>query len=348
MKMKKKWALLVSVLTLVTTLGLTGCGSSTTSQEDNAKTLTVYTPESEELVNLIIPQFEKETGIKVQVITAGTGELVKRIDSEKANPNADVLMGGNAMMLDHYKDDFVKYVSPENKDMVKEFRNTTGYFTPFKADGSVIMVNTKLIGNIKIKGYADLLNPALKGKIASADPARSSSAFEQLVNILADMSPDHKRESPQAWDYVRKLVTNLNGKLLNSSSAVHKGVADGEYAVGLTYEEPAATYVKDGAPVKVVYMDEGVIFDGATIQIVKNAKHLENAKKFVDFVLSKKIQDEMGTKLCVRALRQGAAVGSHMKPLKDIKIIAPDDAWISAHKKQIIEQFTSIVTSTQK
>ena len=86
----------------------------------------------------------------------------------------------------------------------------------------------------------------------------------------------------KGWDYVQKLCENLDGKLLSGSSAVYKGVADGEYAVGLTFEEGGAKYVADGAPVKLVYMKEGVISKPDGIYIIKNAKHMDNAKKFIE------------------------------------------------------------------
>ena len=41
--------------------------------------------------------------------------------------------------------------------------------------------------------------------------------------------------------------------MANSSSQVYKGVAEGEYVVGLTWEDPAANYVKEGAAVEVVF-----------------------------------------------------------------------------------------------
>lgn len=44
--------------------------------------------------------------------------------------------------------------------------------------------------------------------------------------------------------FVDKFIENLDGKMLNSSGGVHKGVADGEYTVGLTWEDPAANYVR--------------------------------------------------------------------------------------------------------
>lgn len=74
-----------------------------------------------------------------------------------------------------------------------------------------------------------LLNPELKGKIVFADPQASSSSFEHLVNMLYAMGTDGQ---PNGWDYVREFCKQLPNGCVNSSSAVYKGVADGEYAVG--------------------------------------------------------------------------------------------------------------------
>ena len=67
-------------------------------------------------------------------------------------------------------------------------------------------------------------------------------------------------EDDQAWQYVEDLFENIDGKICESSSAVYKGVADGEYVVGLSYEDPCTQLVRDGAPVEIVYMEEGVVF----------------------------------------------------------------------------------------
>ena len=67
--------------------------------DNAAKELTVYTARSESLNNAVIKNFEKDTGIKVNVVVAGTGEVVKRVASEKANPLGDVLWAGSEAML---------------------------------------------------------------------------------------------------------------------------------------------------------------------------------------------------------------------------------------------------------
>ena len=139
--------------------------------------LVVYTARSEALNNAVIPEFEKDTGIKVEVVVAGTGELLKRAESEKDNPMGDIFWVADETMLSSSKDLFMEYVSSEDENMEEQFRNKTGYFTPAFADPTVMIVNTDLKGDMTIEGFADLLNPELKGKIAFGDPVNSSSHF---------------------------------------------------------------------------------------------------------------------------------------------------------------------------
>lgn len=335
--MKKLFGILTMLVLLVS------CGGSSDKGENN--NLVVYSPNSEQIIQNIIPAFEEKTGIKVELISAGTGELVKRIESEKENPYGDVLFGGSKATMLNKPELFEEYVSVNNDDMLEGHQNVNGFLTPYTADGSVILINTDLIGDIEINGYADLLKPELKGKIVSADPANSSSAFAQLTNQLLAMGGDYTSDA--GWDYVKALFKNIDGKILNSSSAVHKGVADGEYVVGLTYEDPSATYLKNGAPVKIVYPIEGTVFLDAGVEIIKGAKNLENAKKFVDFVTSQEAQSIFGEQLTNRPIRSDAKTGSHMKPINEIKTLIEDTNYVKEHKKEIIERYKNIIIDLQ-
>ena len=340
--MKKTFLLLGTLLCALAML-LSGCGGGdkkADAPKGGDKELTVYTARSESLNNAVIQNFEKDTGIKVNVVVAGTGEVVKRVASEKANPLGDILWAGSEAMLASKKDLFQEYVSPEDKNMMPEFRNTTKFFTPAFSDPTVMIVNTDMTKDMKIEGFADLLNPALKGKIAFGDPVNSSSAFQSLVVMLYDMG-NGDPFSDGAWSYLDKFLGQLQGKMSNSSSQVYKGVAGGEYAVGLTWEDPAASLVKSGAHVKVVFPKEGALYAPQSVQIIKNCKHPENAKKFVDYMLSEKIQNLVGTTLTVRPLRQGAKLADYMTPADKIKI-APkfDEKWVSENKEKFTKMFT--------
>ena len=338
----------VSILAL-----LAGCTSSPAEKPKGTaaeeKVLVVYTARSESLNNLVIPNFEKDTGIKVQAIVAGTGPLIKRVASEKDNPQGDILWAADQTMLESQKDLFMQYVSKEDTNMMDAFKNKSGYFSAAFADPTVFIVNKNLAGDIKIESFADLLNPALKGKIAFGDPANSSSAFQSLMAMLYAAGKDGDPMSPEAWAFVDKFIANLGGKILNSSGGVHKGVADGEYTVGLTWEDPAANYVKNGAPVKVVFPKEGAIFPGESVQIIKGAKHAENAKKFVDYMLSQKIQEQAGKTLTVRPLRKNVQLAEYMTPMSSIVLFKNyDEAWVSNNKSNVVTQWNKSLEKSMK
>ena len=316
-------------------------GAQAAASGEEEPVLVVYTARSEALNNAVIPEFEKDTGIKVEVVVAGTGELLKRAQSEKDNPLGDIFWVADQTMLSSSKDLFMEYVSPEDSNMLEAFRNNTGYFTPAFADPTVMIVNKDLKGDMKIDGFEDLLNPELKGKIAFGDPVNSSSAFQSLLAMLYGMGKDGDPLSDQAWDYVDQFIANLDGKMCNSSSQVYKGVAEGEYVVGLTWEDPAANYVKEGAAVEVVFPKEGAIFPGESVRILKGCKHPENAKKFVDYMLSEKIQNAVGSNLTVRPLRKDATLADYMTPQSEIKLFDNyDEGWVAEHKVEITNLFS--------
>lgn len=343
--MKNRLSKLLFLFLTLTTLTIAGCSSDDTAGDSkDSKELTVYSPHPLEFTEPLIKDFEKETGIKVELISAGSGELLKRVESEQNNPLSDVLWGGSMSTLDSKKELFEKYTASTDEDMADEFKNTDGYITRFSVIPSVIMVNTKLIGDIKIEGYEDLLNKELKGKIANADPSKSSSSLEQLINQLYAMGDGNPEKG---WDYVGKLIKNLDGKLLSGSSAVYKGVADGEYTVGLTFEEAALNYVKNGAPVEVVYPEEGTIAKADGMGIIKDAKNLKNAKKFVDYVTSKDVQQKITSELNRRSVRKDVSIDTStgMKDLADIKTIKDDEKWSNDHKEDMLDKYKDIFTS---
>ena len=217
------------------------------------------------------------------------GELLARVDAEGANPYADVIFGGGESSYAEYKHIFQDYVSPEDENVIEEFRNTLGYCTNYCLDSSIFIVNTDLVGDIEIKGYMDLLNPELKGRISMPDPTASSSAMMHIETLLSDFG-GLSLENQEGWDIVRQLVANLDGKLASGSSAAWKAVADGEMVVALSYEEAGIILSRDGAPVEIVYPEEGTVFTGSTVGVINNCKNLDNAKLFMDFLQSDECQ----------------------------------------------------------
>jgi len=325
-----------------TAAAVTETAAETTAAAKLTGDLVIYCPHPLEFIEPLVSEFESITDIKVEVIAAGTGELLKRVESEQANPLGDIFWGGSLSTMTPEMALFENYQSANEEFVQEGMKNVEGPLTRFTDIPSVLMVNTDLIGDIEINGYEDLLNPALKGKIAMCDPSKSSSSYEHLINMLYAMG---NGDPDAGWAYVEKFCENLDGKLLSGSSAVYKGVADGEYVVGLTFEEGGAKYVADGAPVELVYMEEGVISKPDGVYIIKNAQNMDNAKAFIDFVTSKEAQTIIVEQLNRRSVRTDVAAPSYLIPKEDINIIYDDPELVVASKDAWIEKFTDIFTS---
>jgi len=149
-------------------------------------------------------------------------------------------------------------------------------------------------------------------------------------------------EDDTAWQFVEDLFANT--VVIDSSSSVWKGVRDGEYTVGLSYEDPSVTLVRDGADVEVIYMEEGVVYLPAGSGIVKDSENLENAKLFIDFITSKEVQDIYGTTLTNRPVMADVATPSYMTNIADITLLAEDTQYVSDNKQAIQDKFKDIYT----
>lgn len=336
-------------------IGLTGCGSSSsaaataaasdaaaTAAAADGGTLVIYSPNSDTEVDNIIPAFEKATGITVQLVSAGTGECISRIQAEKDNPQGDIMWGG--MNYGVYLQDtslWEDYTSPNESKIDENYRqgDVKAYSNYLLSGSGALILNNALIKElgVTVEGYEDLLQPELKGKIAAADPTKSSSAWAELTNMLYDMGD--KPYDDKAWEYVKSYIGQLNGVQLESSSAVYKGVAAGEYAVGVSYEDPCVALLASGADVTVVYPKEGAIWLPSASAIIKGCQHEDAAKKFIDYLQSDECQTIIAG-LTVRGVNTSIpASNTYMKPLSEINVVYEDIPYVAEHKAEWQEKY---------
>ncbi|NLU10826.1 MAG: extracellular solute-binding protein [Tepidanaerobacter acetatoxydans] len=336
---------IIALLLVVVIAGsVVGCGAGSAQKEPSESesdpgTLVVYTSHKEDVYGPIVKEFQERTGIQVDIVAAGTGEMLSRIETEANNPQGDIMFGGGVESLEAYKEYFEPYISEEAVNIGNAFLTADNKWTGFSALPIVIMYNKKLVSENEVpKSWEDLLDEKWKGQIAYTDPNLSGSCFTALVTMML-AHPEN-----DGWDFVRKLVDNLDGKILNSSSAIFKGVADGEYAVGITLEESAQKYVIAGAEVGYVYPSEGtsIVPDGTAI--IKGTKNLENAKKFLDFTVSKDAQNMIVSEMSRRPVRVDVAPGQGLAALDEIPVVDYDVAWAAANKAQILNTWKQIMT----
>ena len=326
------------IISLLFVSMLVGC-----SQSKGGGKLVVYSPNSDGEIEGILMYFGDKYNIEIELQSMGTGEVISKLVAEKENPQADVMFGGmNLGVYNSNKDLFQEYVAKGDDKLPEGYRNKTGFFTNYLLSGSNLLVNTTLEAELglDIKGYADLLDPKLKGKLASADPTKSSSAWAQLSNILLVMGG---YDSKKAWDYVEDLIVQLDGKLLGSSSSVYKGVAAGEYVAGLTYEDPSVSLIADGATnLRVVYPEEGAVWLPAASAIVAGAANVDNAKLFMDFLISDECQTIIAGLTNRPVNTTIEQTNEFMKPFSEINLVFEDIEYVASKKTEYQGFWTEI------
>lgn len=340
--------LLTVMLVLLMVLGLASCGSKDTADTGSAEstTITLYTPAAQDYLDVLLPAFEEETGIHVEAIRGASGEVYERIVAEAENPQADVAwFPCNYILQDTQY--FDEYVSENDALYDAQFQNETGYTTRINYTVPVIIYNTDMYKK-EITGYADLLTDELVGKIAFGNASSSSSAYDQLENMLYDMGTGSTFEervmSDSAWDFVEKFLKELDGTIVDSSSVTYQGVMSGEYAVGMSWDTPAAEFLYNKSTnIGVSYMKEGVIVSDSCVSLIHNAPNPDAAKKFIDWISSEKGQTVMGTEtIGCNPLLPTAKVGDWKVGISEFKAVTRTADQKAAMKEKILEKFNEL------
>ncbi len=302
----------------------------------------VYSAADADMVNAMVAAFQqKHPGIKVSTVVAGTGELLKRIEAEKDRPLGDVLWSAGPEAIAGKKALFAPYQSREAGAFFPGQVPTDQAWTPFTTMPYVMMYNKKLVGDPDApKAWKDALDPKWKGKVAYADATKSGSSYTLLVTWLTIYG-----KNDAGWKFVEDLLRQT--KVLPKSSMTYQMVAQGEFPLGLTFEQGAFDFLKSGAPVGIVYPSEGtaVIPDGSAL--IKSAAHPNAARLFLDFTVSKEGQALIVDKFGRRSVRKDVASPAGLPPLDKIKAINYDLQYASENRVQLLKRFQDTLVRIQ-
>ena len=357
--MKKK--IFALVLALVMALSLAACGNSNTPTTSGSASgsgdeptlsgdLVLYCTMTENDIQALLDCFnEVYPDINVEVVNGSAGELVTRLQGEASNPVGDLVWGGMGDS-DGMKnaDVFEAWVSAHDAENANGWTSPNGLYSMDHLSTVCFCVNTELEAELglNIQSYEDLLDPKLEGKIIFSDPNSSSAAWNNVSNIMAVYGND----SEEAWTYIEGLMKNL--VIAGSSSACFKSVQQGEYVVGLTYEDGAITLVKDGATnIEVRYPSNGTSATVFGCGLVKNGPNPENAKAMIDFICSAEGQTalaaaQQGT---LRYTNAGytAPEGAWLQSSDEIKWVDRDVEYLTANKDAILEHWNNLLAEVQ-
>ena len=342
---KRKDILLLFLCISIFALLLSSCGRRTEVEILKApaedKRLLIYASHKEELWKPIVKEFEERTGIWVEVVSGGTNLLLEEIAEKKGEVDADLFFGGGVESLNAFSDYFIPYEAKGIEEVDPQFRSATDVWTPFSALPVVLIYNEKLLSPEELGSWKDVLAPKYKGKIAMANPAYSASAFTGLLSFekAVQEETDSTEDSDGDKEILPHIAKQLDGKEYTDSGEVPEAVADGSKLVGITLEETALKYMAKGENIGIVYPKEGTTVVPDAGAILKGAKHLENAQKFLDFSISKDCQDILQKRFHRRAVLTSMA-GEGEPSLLEIKRLSYDVSKISAERNRVLTDWS--------
>ena len=283
----------------------------------------LYSAHKQAIIDAMVPLFEAQTGIKADVVKAGSGDIINRVKAEKDNPRADVIWSIGGEQLEAHSDLLASY-TPADADQIPDVFKVGNNWLPYTAIVNVFVVNKdKLKPEQYPRTWKDLGRADLKGMISSARADKSGSSYMQLATVLTIYKD-------QGWDVYKPILGNF--VLSGSSSAVPRFVNDGEAAVGVTLEDNAYKYVQGGGPVEIVYPEDGTVAAPDGIALVKGAPNGDNGKRFIDWALSKATQEFLVKEMGRRPIRMDVAASGDLPPMSAFKVVPYDFSWSAGNK----------------
>jgi iron(III) transport system substrate-binding protein len=155
-----------------------------------------------------------------------------------------------------------------------DFRDKNDYFIAGRLINMIIAVNTTLIPTRSApRGWTDL--PRYGKTAAMPNPLFSGSVFVTIATFV----------QKYGWAWFER-ARKENMQVLRGNTEVARGLAAREFGVGMTLDFIVYGLIRDGAPLAIVWPEEGAVSVPSPVAIIKNSKNPEAAKRFIDYVIS--------------------------------------------------------------
>ena len=287
---------------------------------------------------IIAQEFEKATGIKIEFLTMSSGEVLARLRAEKSNPQTDLWFGGGSDAFIQAKEEQLiqAYVSPNTENVAPAFRDAEGYWTGVSIVVVGLLVNDDRLADKGLpmpEKWADLSDPVYKDELMASNPNTSGTAYTTVSGILQVLGEE------EGWDFLDKMYENIPF-LEKSGSAPAQKALTGEYAIGIVPDPHNSPIMNPDAPLTSVFPQDGVLAWPSPVAIIEGAKHVNNAKIFVDWCLSPEGQQVL-MQASPRVPTTNIDTIAGVPRVSDLNLVAYDHVKWGAERERVVEEFNN-------
>lgn len=272
------WVMIISLL-------LSGCAHSSSTdaspfapaEEDR---LCVYTCLEEAVCSPLVREFQERTGIWTQVYYFDSAELIERLAEPGECTPCDAVLGCTGGLLEANSGLLAPLTLPEGVSLAEDCPQGERWVS-VSLEGIVLVYNPKLLRQNLPGGLLSLTDPAWQGKIALADPEKNDFSRAVLQAL-----------SEEGEGTLSALAGNLS-EVQPDIEAVLDRVADGTDYLAVVPESRAKSRMDEGRDLSIIYPEEGLYLVPEGAAVSADAPHAENARAFLEFLLSEDAQRHM-------------------------------------------------------
>lgn len=238
----------------------------------------------------VVREFEKETGIRVNLSTYDSNETLYAKFKAGKNPGYDVVAPSSFYvkrmqregMLDKLdKNRLSNFPNLDRHFLNKAYDPNNQYSVPFAWGLTGIFVNDRYFPKDSIKKWSDLWDKRFRDKLLLLDDPRDVIPISLMIlgYSVNDTNPEHIREA-----YIKSKSLMPNVKLFNID-AVASILIDEDATVGMAWNGDVFRAHRENSHVQMVFPQEGFVLWLDCLSLAKGAPHPDNAYKFIDFIL---------------------------------------------------------------
>ena len=269
------------------------------AKKEQEQVVNVYTHRHYKADQELFAQFEKETGIKVNVVNAKADELIQKMTVEGEQSPADVLITVDAGRLVRAKDkDLLQSATSEflNKTIPTHLRDADNQWFALTKRARLIAYNPEKVKAEDLSTYEALTDAQWKNKILIRS---SSNIYNQ--SLLASIIAHEGEEKALQWaeGIVANMARSPKGNDRDQVKAVVAGAGDlaivNSYYIGKLLTSKNPEEVKAGEGIKIFFPNQegrGTHINVSGAGVAKYAPHKANAIKFIEFLASKPAQEK--------------------------------------------------------
>ena len=303
---------------------LSGC------KPEAQRTVVLYTSIDQPVAAAIVREFEKQTGIRVTLVTDTEATksvgLAERLRAEKSNPQADVRWGNEPLHTINLADEKLLVASgvAGESEAPAALRDPQGRWL-----ANAIRVRVLATAGKRVARLDDLLDPKFRDKIAIARPTAGTTGGHVAALYVA-------WGDQRADEFFRQLRAN-GVNLLGGNGPVADAVGAAQVQIGLTDNDDVEAVRRNGAMIEMFLPDQdslGTLAVPTTIALVAGRSgDRDAAKKLIAYLASREVEQKL--------IDVKFAYGSIRSP--DVRIMDVDYTTVARKLPEAVRRATAIL-----